>query len=193
MDLLTVCTRISIDSGVTCRSLAGLSIRAHNGFVHTFLLDNRDPNISIQIIGSGDRSQFLAVFHVFVGRYLETLTLKDIEIFRFHGESWPSFLADDDTPSLNGEIIHVAPGPVTTVRHSYEHLGGLYLTDAMHLSANMQAGAATHKLDTRYAPDADEYRRSSPFLPHPGLVRDDTEIMETILRYEDQHKSHRVM
>lgn len=195
MGTLTVCTRVSVGDGVILRSFAGLSVRAHNGYVHTFLFDNRDPNLSVQLLGRGDRSEFLAIFHVFLGEFLKTLTQKDVEIFRFHGDVWPSYLAAEDEPPLHGELIHLAPGQKTTARHSYEHLGGLILTDAMHLSANMQAGAPLHTISARCTPDPEIYRVVAPHLPHPGMFHEDdpAEMIESWLDHEAASTTRRVM
>lgn len=192
---LVLCTRLTVDDGATCNSHAGLSVRNREGVVRTFLFDNQDHNLAVQVVGRGNQEYFLACFHVFLGNFIEKTHCREVEIFRFHGDSWPSFLDIEDQPRLHGEEIHLDEGPWRTSRHSFEHVSGLYLTDPVQLSCNMQAGGSLHKIGESCVPNAKTYRALNRFLPHPGLVRlgDEAESMEAFLSYEKLSQPQFVM
>jgi hypothetical protein len=195
MNELVVASRLMVTSSLNRVSRAGCSMRASDGSVHTVLFDNHDPNVVLLMDSMDEFDVHGRLYHVFVGRYLDRINGKDMEVFRLHGDIWPTSLRSDETPMCFGEEVHRIERLDRITRHSFEHLGGLFITDSTQLSCVLQAGVPPVHCSVDLIPDRTKYKALFPHLPHPGMIRDgnDTDAVEEWIRMTRPPKPVRVM
>jgi hypothetical protein len=194
LDDLIICTRFLSSDGVTRSSRAGVTVRASNGVVQSFVLDNHDMNVSLQMLHEHQPGLFSSLYHVFVGRFLKVINATDFEVFRFHADAWPDFFDESDMPLCYGEEVHREKQADRCLRYSIERLGGLYLTNPTHVACVLLANPPAPRVPVDLVPERLIYKLKKPWLHHPGVARPGEELdaLEEYLRLTKEPEPVRV-